>query len=248
MVHLHTSLLMSLPFEHHFVWIVNWIWWTTRTATQVVRLKSHRLICMGTCKRFTKDKKYISRKLFSGIRAKPGVSERVRQSLIRHKRSARAEILEFYPTRPEGNSARPEPEYIVCATRPDPNPNIICPARPEPEYHLCYPTRTRISSVLPDPDPNIICSTQPGPEYHLCYPTRTRISSVLPDPDPNIICATQLGPEYHLFYPTRTRISSVLPDPDPNITRAKCILYFMKRCPYFTFSVFFFRQYIFTTF
>jgi hypothetical protein len=160
---------MSLPFEHHFVWIVNWIWWTTKTATQVVQLKSHRLICMGTCKRFTKDKKYISRKLFSGIRAKPGVSERVRRSLIRHKRSARAEILEFYPTRPEGNSTRPEPKYIVCTTRPDPNPNIICPARL-----------------------------------------------------------------------TRTRISSVLPDPDPNIARAKCILYFTKRCPYFTFSVSFF--------
>jgi hypothetical protein len=69
------------------------------------------------------------------------------------KRSARAEILEFYPTRPE---------HIVCATRPDPNPNIICAARPEPEYHLCYPTRTRVLLVLPDR-------------------TRTWILSVLPD-------------------------------------------------------------------
>jgi hypothetical protein len=56
------------------------------------------------------------------------------------------------PARGQFGPTRPEPECIVCATRPDPNPNIICAARP-------------------DPNPNIICHTRPEPEYYSCYLT-----------------------------------------------------------------------------
>jgi hypothetical protein len=56
------------------------------------------------------------------------------------------------PARGQFGPTRPEPEYIVCATRPD-------------------PTQTRISSVRPGPNPNIICATRPEPEYYSCYLT-----------------------------------------------------------------------------
>jgi hypothetical protein len=71
------------------------------------------------------------------------------------------------PARGQFGPTRPEPEYIVCATRPDPNPNIICAARP-------------------DPNPNIICATRLEPEYYSCY---------LTGPEPGYyLCYPAIGP------------------------------------------------------
>jgi hypothetical protein len=56
------------------------------------------------------------------------------------------------PTRRQFGPTQSELGYIVCATGPDPNPNIMqYPTRPEGEYYSCYLARPEL-------------------EYYLCYP------------------------------------------------------------------------------
>jgi hypothetical protein len=88
-------------------------------------------------------------------------------------------------------------EYILRATRPEPNPNIICATRMDPNASI-------IRAIWPDQKLNIVCVTRTDPKASIIRATwpdqKLNIVFIIrTDPKASIICATWPDKNWILF-------------------------------------------------